>query len=130
MQIYVQGNQLWGSFLSGGTGGTLGPNGYDAVNERFLRIRVVGSTYFFEAGPSLTSFPVTIGSEGGSVVDPSPSSIELGVSVSAAGVAATSADFGMAILLGPYNAAPAVTLPPGYASVAPPFWSHDSANDW
>jgi hypothetical protein len=103
IEMFVEGGNLFGRFSTNGTSGTIGPKPYDAVAHRFVRIRSTGpGNYVLEAGPSLTQFTTTIGTEGGTVVDPTPGSLEIGTStdwsmVSGGGVV----EFESLIFLGP-----------------------------
>jgi len=101
VEMYVANGQLYGEWTNGGTTGTNGPVAFDPVADRFLRIREQAGNYHFEMGPSLTSFPSTLGLQGGAVVMPGPSSFEIGADITATTSASTSCAFASAVLLGP-----------------------------
>ncbi|HEY5928177.1 MAG TPA: hypothetical protein VIV11_41100 [Kofleriaceae bacterium] len=85
VEMYVQAGNLTARFTNGGTSATIGgATAWSATNHRFLRVRNTGGTnYVFEAGPSLTSFPTFLGSQGGILLNNlSPSSLEIGGSTS------------------------------------------------
>jgi hypothetical protein len=103
IEIYVENNQLWGRFTitTGATTGTHGPAAYDPVQMRFLRIRHTGGqVYALEYGPDLTTW-MTMGSQGGALVDPSPTFIEVGALVTGALGSATTVELERVIFLGP-----------------------------
>lgn len=103
IEIYVENGQLWGRFTTNGgaTTGTTGPSAYNPTMMRFLRLRASGSqNYALEYGPNLTTW-MQFGSQGGGLVDPSPSYLEAGVAVVGVVGASTRADFERVIFLGP-----------------------------
>lgn len=101
VEIYVVNGQVFGRFTNGGTSGTSGPVAYDPVQMRFLRIRASGGqNYAMETGPDLQTWNL-LGIQGGAIVDPSPSYVEVGVLVAGAVAAATTVEFERVLFLGP-----------------------------
>ena len=105
VEIHVLSGNLGASFTNGGTFGTIGgATPFSATNHRFLRVRNTGgSNYAFEAGPSLTSFTTSLGTQGGMIVQTvSPSSLEVGAATGNAAVSSGgSAAFERVLLLTP-----------------------------
>jgi hypothetical protein len=101
VELVVIGGQVIGRFTNGGTNGTAGMANYDGVAHRFLRIRVTGNNYQMSAGPSRTSFPTNIGSVGGVIADPSPTSLEIGSATGAQTSLVGSVQFDSVTFLGP-----------------------------
>jgi len=103
VELWVQNGRINGGFVNGGTAGSSGDIPFDPVNHRFVRIRNTGgNTYNFEAGPSPTSFPTLLGTQGGGLVMPSPSSLEIGgMATPNAATNAGSVTFGSVTFLGP-----------------------------
>lgn len=82
VEIAVQNGMTVARFFTGATAGTNGSAAYSATNHRFLRIKQSGSqNYNFEVAAALTGPYQTLGSAGGALVDPSPTSLEFGGSV-------------------------------------------------
>lgn len=101
VELVVEDGQLLGRFNNMGTTGTTGGGAYDPVADRFLRIRNTGSSYVFETGPSLASF-TSHGLVGGGVVEPSPSTLQLGAGTEAGTTLVSgSAEFANVWFLGP-----------------------------
>lgn len=103
LEIYVEAGQLWARFTTngGGTTGTTGPVAYSPAQMRFLRIRSTGSqTYALEYGPSLTTWN-SLGSQGGALVDPSPTFVEFGALAAGNQTVASTVEFERVLMLGP-----------------------------
>jgi hypothetical protein len=102
LAVYVEAGQLFGFFNVNGTTGTIGPRAYSATTMRFLRLREIGSrNYAVEYGPTLNGAFTMMGSQGGSFSDPSPSSIEIGVTAAGNVATSTTVEFERVLLLGP-----------------------------
>ena len=102
IEVYVESGQVWGraTFNNGATTSTLGPNAYSPAQMRFLRIRRVGTNYQLETGPDLQTF-ASFGSQGGALVDPSPTFVEFGALAAANQSAASTVEFERILMLGP-----------------------------
>lgn len=103
VEIAVQSGMVIARFFTGSSAGNNGMVAYNPVAHRFLRIRQSGSqTYNLDVAAALTGPYSTLGSSGGAVVDPSPTSLEVGGSVqTTAATSAGSVRIERAILLGP-----------------------------
>ena len=102
LEIYVESGQVWAraTFNNGGTTSTIGPLAYNPTQMRFLRIRRGATNYQFETGPDLQTF-TSFGSQGGALVDPSPTFLEFGALAAANQSAASTVEFERVLMLGP-----------------------------
>jgi hypothetical protein len=104
VETFVQAGNIGARFDTGAQTGTIGgQQPFNATNHRFLRVRNTGGNSFtFDAGPSLTSFPTLIGSQGGAILNGiSPSSLEIGAATETATSTAGSIAFESVVLLAP-----------------------------